>query len=78
MFKTYILFLFSLLINLNIQNLFAENNKEKINPNSKKLDWEYIDLNNEEELNWHAVEIEEIYKDQIKIKNISKKIILCS
>ena len=75
MFKIYILFLFSLLINLNIPNLFAENNEPKINSNSiKKLNWEYSDLNNEEQLNWNEVDTEEIYKDQIKIKNIGKKI----
>ncbi len=74
MFKIYILFLFSLIINLNISNLFAENNKVKINSNSiKKLDWEFSDLNTEEELNWHEVDTEEIYKNQIKIKNIGKK-----
>jgi len=73
MFKIYILFLFSLLINLNIPNLFAEKNKVKINSNSKKLDWEYSDLKPEEELNWHEVGIDEIYKDQIKVKNIYKK-----
>ena len=57
MFKIYILFLFSLFINLNIPNLFAENNKVRINSNSiKKLDWEYSDLNTEEELNWNEVD----------------------
>ena len=41
MFKIYILFLFNLLINLNIPNLFAEKNEVKINSNSiKKLNWE--------------------------------------
>ena len=73
MFKIYILF--SLLFNLNIPYLFAENNEVKINSNSiKKLDWEYIDLNTEEELNWREDDTEEIYKDIIKTKNISKKI----
>ena len=75
MFKIYILFLFSLLINLNIPNLIAENNEVKINSNSiKKLDWEYSDLNTEEDLNWHEVDTEEIFKEQIIIKNIGKKI----
>ena len=75
MFKIYILFLFSLLINLNIPNLIAEKNEVKINSNSiKKLDWEYGDLNNEEELNWHKVDTDEIYKNQIIIKNIGNKI----
>ena len=75
MFKIYILFLFSLFINLNSSNLFAENNDLKISSNSiKKLYWEYSDLNAEEDLNWHEVYDEEIYKDQIKIKNIGKKI----
>lgn len=73
MLKIYILFLFSLLIN--IPDLFAENNKVEINSNSiKKLDWEYIDSNAEEQLNWHEVDIEEIYNDQIKIKNMGKRI----
>ena len=75
MFKIYILFLFSLIINLNITSLFAEKNEVEINSKSiKKLDWEYIDLNTEEELNWHEADTEKIYKDQIKIKNIGKKI----
>ena len=75
MFKIYFLLLFSLFINFNITNLLAEKNEVKINSNSfKKLDWEYSDLNNEEQLNWHELDNEEIYKEQIKIKNIGKKI----
>ena len=62
MFKIYILFLFSLLINLNIPNLIADNNEVKINSNSiKKLDWEYSDLNTEEDLIWYGIDTEEIY-----------------
>jgi len=60
MLKIYILFLFSLLINLNIHNLFAENNEVEIDSNQKKLDWEYSSLNTEEDLNWSEVETEEI------------------
>ena len=75
MFKIFILFLFSLIINLNIPNLFAENNKLKNNSNSiKKLDWENIDFNYKEDLNWHEVDTLEIYKDRVKLKNIGKKI----
>ena len=75
MFKIYILFLFSLFINLYFPNSFAENNEVKINSNSiKKLNWEYSDLNTEKDLNWQEVNPEEIFKDQIKIKNIGKKI----
>ena len=56
MFRIYILFLFSLIINLNIPNLFAEKNEVEINSNSiKKLNWEFSDLNTEEELNWQEV-----------------------
>ena len=44
MFKIYILFLFSLLFNLTIPNLFAEKNEVKIESNSmKKLYWEHSD-----------------------------------
>ena len=69
MFKIYILFLFSLFINLNIPSLFAEKNEVKINSNSiKKLNWEYSDLN-AEELNWIEVDKEEIYKEAISIYN---------
>ena len=74
MFKIYILFLFSLLINLNIPNLFAEKNEVKIKSNSiKKLNWEYSDLNTKEQLNWYEADSEGIYKEQIKIKYINKK-----
>ncbi len=75
MLKAYIFLFFSLFINLNITNLLAEKNEVKINSNSiKKLDWEYSDLNNEEQLNWYELDSEEIYKEQIKIKDIGKKI----
>ena len=75
MFKIYILLLFSLLFSLNIPNLFAEKNEVEINSNSiKKLDWEYSDFNTENQLNWHEVDIEDNYKDLIKIKNIGKKL----
>ena len=75
MFRIYILFLFSLIINLNIPNLFAEKNEVEINSNSiKKLDWEYSDFNTENQLNWHEVDFEESYKDQIKIKKIGNNI----
>ena len=74
MLKIYILFLFSLLINLNIPNLFAEKNELKTKSNSiKKLNWEYSDLNTKEQLNWDEIDLEEIYKEQIKIKNINRK-----
>ena len=53
MFKIYILFLFSLLFNFNVSNLFAENNALKINTNStKKLDWESSASNVANELDW--------------------------
>ncbi len=76
MFKIYILFLslFSFIINLNIPNLFAEKNEVKIKSNSlKKLNWEYSDSNTKEQLNWHEADSEDIYKEQIKIKNINRK-----
>ncbi len=75
MFKIYILFLFSLLVNLNIPNLLAEKNEVKIKSiSTQKLDWEYSDLNTEKKLNWHEVDTEEIYKDLMKIKKIGKKV----
>ena len=74
MFKVYILLLFSLFINLNIPNLLAEKNKVEMKPNSiKKPYWEYGDLNTKGYLDWYEVDAEEIYKKQIKIKNISRK-----
>ena len=74
MFKIYLLFLFSVLINLNIPNLFAEKNEVKLKSNLiKKLDWEYSDLNTEGELNWYEEDTNEIYKKQIQIKNIVRE-----
>ncbi len=71
MLKIIFLVLFSFFTNINASALFAEKNKEEIKSNSiKKLDWEYSDLNNGEQLYWYKVDEDEIYKDQIKIKNI--------
>ena len=74
MFKINNLFLFSLFINLNISNLLANQNQVEINSNPiKTLDWEYSDLNIEEELNWYEDDANEIFNKQIKIKNIGRK-----
>ena len=75
MFKIYILFLLSFFINLIIPNLLAEINEIETKSNAiKKLDWEYIDSNTEEKLNWYKYDAQEVYKQQIKLKNIGKKI----
>ena len=76
MFKSYILFLFYLFVNLNIPNLLAEKNEGIIESNSiKKLDWEYSNFNTEEPLNWYENDTDEIYKEQIKIKKKLEKLV---
>lgn len=72
MFRIY--FLFSLLINLIIPDLLAEENKVQIKSKLiKKIEWEYINLNLEKQLNWYETDKTEIYKDQIKLSNTFKK-----
>ena len=74
MFKIYIFIFFSLWINLNIHNLFAEKKELKIKSfATKKLDWDSNITNFDKQLRWFEVDEYEIYPDQIKIKNIDKK-----
>ena len=74
MFKIYILTLFTLFINFNIANAFAEKNEFKIKSiSTEKLNWESSVSNFENQLNWYEVDKEEIYKQQIKLKNITRK-----
>ena len=74
MMRIYILILFSLFANLNIPSVFAEDNEVKIKDlSTKKLFWENTYSNIEEQLNWYEVDQEEIYKEQIKIRNTVRK-----
>ena len=74
MFKIYIFILISLFTHLNISNAFAEKDKFKKDSFSiKKLEWEPSISNFEDKLYWYEVNDDQIYKDQIKIRNIVRE-----
>jgi len=62
-----------LFINLSIPYLFAEKKEVKKNIFTKNINWENVETNFENDLNWKPVNKNEIYHDQIKIINISTK-----
>ena len=73
MFKIFFLILLSLFTTYKIPNLIAEKKEGEIKSNSiKKLFWELSNPKTVEKLNWYEVGKEEIFKEQIKIKNISR------
>ena len=74
MLKIYIFIFISLFINLNIPKLFADKNEVKIESlETKKLDWESSFTDFDNQLHWYEVDEDEIYYDQVKIKNLGGK-----
>ena len=74
MFRIFILILFYLFSNGNFSNALAEKNEIKDRSiSNRKLNWEYGDLNLEDQLYWHESTEKDIYNQLIKINNKTKK-----